>query len=145
MEGSSRRLWWTVKIWSCDLGAAALEFAIVGPMMIVLLLGALSYGGYFWLAHATQQLANDSARAAMGGIDAEERAALAQANLDSELSFFAFLDPSRAVVAVAEDENSVSVRVTYDAAESPFFALSKLIPMPAAQIEQMAVVRLGGY
>ena len=55
-------------------GGAALEFAIVAPVLMMLLLGIFVYGGYFLVAHTTQQLANDAARAAAewtaGALDA---------------------------------------------------------------------------
>jgi hypothetical protein len=48
------------------------------PAFIVVLLGIMSFGGYFWLAHSVQQLANDSARAAVAGLNASERQQLAR-------------------------------------------------------------------
>lgn len=135
----------TKRKFACDYGGAAVEFAIVGPMLLVVLLGVLSYGGYFWMAHSVQQLANDSARAALGGLDAAERSALAHSVLAEEVSSYAYLAADNADVTVAEGEDAIVVRVTYDASDSPFYALSSLLPMPAAVIEQQAAVRLGGY
>jgi Flp pilus assembly protein TadG len=31
-------------------GSAAVEFALIGPLFIVLLIGAVVYGGWMWMA-----------------------------------------------------------------------------------------------
>ncbi len=128
-----------------EAGAAAVEFAIVLPMLCVLLFGIVAYGGYFWIAHAVQQLANDSARAAVAGLDDTERQSLAQASLSSGLSTYAYLKPSSAQLTLANQNQELAITVAYDAAGSPFWSLSGLIPMPPTLIRRQAVVRLGGY
>ena len=50
-------------------GSAAIEFALVAPMLVLLLAGMVVYGGWFWLAQSVQSLATESARAALGGMD----------------------------------------------------------------------------
>lgn len=128
-----------------EAGAAAVEFAIVLPMLCVLLFGIVAYGGYFWIAHAVQQLANDSARAAVAGLDDTERQGLAQASLTSGLATYAYLKPSAAQLSMTNQDQELAVTVAYDAAGSPFWSLSGLIPMPPTLIRRQAVVRLGGY
>ena len=44
-----------------------MEFAIVAPVLVMLVFGILMYGGYFLMAHSVQQLANDAARARRWG------------------------------------------------------------------------------
>ncbi len=46
-------------------GAAAVEFAIVSPVFLLIVVGILAYGLYFGAANSVQQLAADAARAAM--------------------------------------------------------------------------------
>jgi Flp pilus assembly protein TadG len=130
---------------SCRRGASALEFAIIGPVFCVLLFGILAWGGYFWMAHAVQQLANDGARVAVGGLDPTERAALAQASLTAEIGSYSFLDRSAASLSVQDNNQQLAVQVAYDASRSPFFSLSKLIPMPSSIITRKAISQLGGY
>ena len=48
-------------------GATAVEFAFLAPVLIFILMGITGYGGYFWISHSVQQLANDAARAAIPG------------------------------------------------------------------------------
>jgi Flp pilus assembly protein TadG len=126
-------------------GASAVEFAIVGPVFIVLLLGIMSYGGYFWLAHAVQQLANDSARAAVAGLSASERQSLAQSTINSEVQSYAFLNAASASVSVTNQTNSMTVSIAYDASSTPFFSLSGMVPMPPSTITRNATIMLAGY
>ena len=126
-------------------GAAAVEFAFVGPLFVVILLGIMSYGGYFWLAHSVQQLANDAARAAVAGLSATERQSLAQSTIASEISDYAFLTASGVVTTVNTQTNSMTVSIAYNAAQTPFFALGSLVPMPSSIITRTATIRLAGY
>jgi Flp pilus assembly protein TadG len=129
----------------CWRGASAVEFAIIGPVFCVLLCGILTWGGYFWMAHAVQQLANDGARVAVGGLDPTERAALAQASLNNEIGTYTFLDRSSATLSVQDNNQQLAVQVAYNASRSPFFSMSALIPMPSSIITRKAVSQLGGY
>lgn len=126
-------------------GAAALEFAIVGPMFVVMLLGLCGYGGYFWMSHAVQQVANDAARAAMAGLDDAERTSLATSALNSEIGDYVWLKPAKASLTVTNATDRISVSVAYDASETPFWSMKGLVPMPSTTITRTATVRLGGY
>lgn len=132
--------------WRADEGGGALvEFAIVAPVLCAALMGILFYGGYFWTAHSIQQLANDSARAAIAGLDADERQEIAESTLASELDSYPSLNPDAASVSVTDESEKVAVNVSYDASGSAFYALANVIPMPSSTITRQAVVRLGGY
>lgn len=126
-------------------GVAAVEFALVAPLLIVLMIGILSYGGYFWTAHTVQQAANDAARAAIGGLDDRERHALAVSSINQELVAVLNNEPSLAQVDVLRDGNTLTVRVRYDASDSVFWAFSGITPMPSSQVVRQASIRLGGY
>ncbi|WEK41764.1 MAG: TadE/TadG family type IV pilus assembly protein [Candidatus Sphingomonas colombiensis] len=63
-----------------------MEFALLAPILLAVLLGVLGYGQYFLLAHSAQQLANDSARATIAGMSAAERLGLANAAMARSLS-----------------------------------------------------------
>jgi len=128
-----------------ERGVAAIEFAIVVPFLLLLLLGIVSYGGYFWIAHAVQQLANDGARAAVGGLDDTERRSLAQSSMTNAMTSYAYLTSSAAQVTVDSQGQRIAIRVAYDASASPFWAMRTIVPMPSSTIRREAVVRLGGY
>jgi Flp pilus assembly protein TadG len=111
----------------------------------MMLLGIVCYGGYFWIAHSVQQVANDAARVSVGGLDATERASLAKGVLASEIDDYAYLTASSATVTLVDQDQAVTVKVAYDASATPFWSLYKLMPMPSSTITRSATVRLGGY
>jgi Flp pilus assembly protein TadG len=126
-------------------GNAAIEFAIVAPIMMVFLVGIASYGGYFWMAHSLQQLTNDSARAAVAGLTSSERLSLAQSTFNTEIANYTTLSPALAAVNYQGTDQEFTISVSYNAASTPFWAASKLLPMPSATIVRTAAIKLGGY
>ncbi len=126
-------------------GAAAVEFALVGPVLLVLIAGILSYGGYFWTAHTVQQVANDAARAAIPGLDDRERLQLAQAAALAEIDDLGPFAAQRTAVSAQRQGDTLTIQVGYDASNSPFWAFSGLIPMPSKRVMREATIRLGGF
>jgi Flp pilus assembly protein TadG len=129
----------------CDRsGATAVEFAFIGPIFTVLLFAIAQYGGYFWLAHSVQQLANDGARAGIAGLSQTERQQLASATVTAEATSYASLTASLITVTETEQSGAMTVSISYNAAASGFWAMS-FIPMPSPTIARSATVLLGGY
>ena len=124
-------------------GTAIVEFALVLPILLCLLMGVLGYGQYFLLAHSVQQIANDAARATVAGLDADERASLARQSVADDVAALHTFAASRVATEVAESGDSVAVAVTLDAhGLAPF--TTPIVPLPAPSIERRAVVRRGG-
>lgn len=144
MVSRSRRAAWRAVLKDRS-GASALEFAIVGPLFLMMLMGIVAYGGYFWIAHAVQQVANDSARVALGGLTTSERASLAQGVLSSEIGSYAMLDAAHANINLQDQNQTITVSIAYDASNTPFWSLYRLLPMPSSTVVRSATVRLGGY
>jgi Flp pilus assembly protein TadG len=126
-------------------GSAAIEFALVGPLLILLMTGMVVYGGWFWLAQSVQSLASESARAAVGGMDDAERRQLASAFVAREAARGSGLAPALITTTVSSDADSVRVRIAYDAHEHPILLLAGPLPKPPTLIERSAVIRTGGY
>lgn len=126
-------------------GSAAIEFALVGPLMVLMLVGMVVYGGWMWLAQSVQTLATESARAAVGGLNAAERISLAQAFVAAEAEDGAGLARDQLTVTVDSDEAAIRVRIAFDASDHPVMMMSGLLPAPPSVIERTAVVRTGGY
>ena len=126
-------------------GSAAVEFALVGPLLILLLIGMLVYGGWFWLAQCVQSLASESARAAIAGLDDNERRVLAAAYIDEHGAAVYGFDPSQLDVEIASTPDVIRVRVAFDASDHPVMMLAPIVPSPPERIERSAVVRLGGF
>ncbi len=126
-------------------GATAVEFAIIAPVLLMLLFGILMYGGYFLMSHSVQQLANDAARAAVGGMTDTERQQLAAAALAKELPTYGYLSPASTQLTYTDQGSVMTVAVAYDASASPLWALNGLIPMPSTTIVRSASVQVGGF
>ena len=104
-----RRTWKSVR--TDESGAIAVEFALVTPVFLILMIGTLVWGQYFWVAHTVQQLANDSARAALAGLDATERESLARSAVTAEIVDYGALRPEAAVVTVENLTDRLTVSV----------------------------------
>lgn len=125
-------------------GVAAIEFAIVAPLLIMMMFGMIMYGSWFWMAHSVQSMASEGARAAIAGLDPTEREQLARAFVGVQVGDLG-LDATKAAVAVESSPTAIRVNIAYDASDHPLMALSGLIPAPPKIIRRTAVVRLGGY
>jgi Flp pilus assembly protein TadG len=125
-------------------GTAAVEFAIVGPVLILLMLGMVTYGGYFLTAHTVQQLANDAARAAIAGLDDDERLMLARESASASLASQAFMRGQLSRLEVNRSGATMAVSVTYDAREDVYWSFDSLVPVPSPDISRTATIRLGG-
>jgi Flp pilus assembly protein TadG len=133
------------KVRGAESGAVAVEFAILGPLFLVMMIGILVWGQYFWVAHTVQQLANDSARAALAGLDTAERESLARATLAAEVADYPSLRPAAAAVVVENKSDRLTVSIRYDTAQDAFRAFDGLVPSPPKTVLRQASVRLGGY
>lgn len=125
-------------------GVAAIEFAIVAPLLIMMMFGMIMYGSWFWMAHSVQSMASEGARAAIAGLDPAEREQLARAFVGLQVGDLG-LDSAKAAVEVESTPNVIRVDIAYDASDHPLMALSGLVPSPPKVIRRTAVVRLGGY
>lgn len=129
-------------------GAAAVEFAILGSVFVVMLIGILAFGLYFTVAHGVQQVAAEAARAAIGGLSDGERAALAESRAREVVETYPFLQGAHLTVAsqaVAGDADLFEVTVTYNATHLGLSAFANLLPMPPDAISRTSIVRRGGW
>jgi Flp pilus assembly protein TadG len=129
-------------------GVAAVEFAIVGTLFIILVLGIIAYGMYFSVTHSVQQVAAEAARAAIGGLTDLERNLLAVQRADEVVGAYPLLDGDFMTVqaaAVVDEPNLFEVTITYDATHLGLAAFAGLFPAPPDQIERSSIVRRGGW
>jgi len=130
-----------------ESGAAAVEFAVVMPVFLVIVLGIIVYGLYFSVAHAVQQLTAEAARATVPGLTTQERAALARQLVTDTIGNYPFLVRSRATVDArvdTADSGRFLVTIRYDATHLGLEAFAVILPVPPDAIEKTAVVRVGG-
>jgi Flp pilus assembly protein TadG len=131
-----------------NAGSIAVEFALIFPVALMFFAGLLAYGLYFGASHAVQQLAADAARASVSGLSDVERTAIAEAHVAASGNNYPFLRADRiSVVAqpLAGDPTQFEVRVAFDSADLPIWALSGLVPLPQKTIARSAIIKRGGY
>lgn len=134
-------------ILSCKSGAAAVEFAIVAPVFILLMMGMIAYGIYFGAAHSVQQLSADAARTAIAGLNAAERETLALRFIDLNAGGYAFIDSDAIEVTVndnPDDAQQFVVSVSYNAENLPIWGLFTDLPLPGKVISRKSTIRIGG-
>ncbi len=128
-------------------GAAAVEFAVVFPLFLLITIAVLAYGIYYGAAHSVQQLAADAARSSVPGLSTVERATLAQSYVSANAASYPLLHANKVTVATspgpASDDDMV-VTVTYDSRALPIWGFSTLLPLPSPTIQRIAVIRRGG-
>jgi len=128
-------------------GAAAVEFAILAPVFLLMLTGMLAYGIYFGAAHSVQQIAADAARTSIAGLSDGEREALVGAFIEANASGYLLIDGSRVSFDVGDnpsDPNQYRVTVSYDASGLPIWNLYPPLPLPGETIVYTSSIRKGG-
>lgn len=122
-------------------GATLVEFALLSPILIVLLFGMIGYGQYFLIAHSIQQLANDAARAAIVGQTKTERDTLARASVAQGAVQVAVGSPSGITTQIDESGGRVTVTLAVDTRTLALLR-TPLVPMPDPIIRRRAVAQL---
>src|SRR5690554_3805248 len=72
-------------------GSSAVEFAIILPVYLMLLLGIFAYGSYLALVHGIQQITAEAARASVAGLSDAERLSLARNTINLSLNSYPFI------------------------------------------------------
>ena len=128
-------------------GTTAIEFAMLAPIFILLLLGMVAYGIYFGASHSVQQIAADAARTAIAGLNQTERQTLVTNFIANDVSGYPFVDPKKLKVNAQDsvaDGSQFVVSVTYDARNLPIWNLFQSLPLPGTTIQRQSTIRVGG-
>jgi Flp pilus assembly protein TadG len=129
-------------------GVTAVEFALVAPVFLIMLLGMMFYGMYFAAAHSVQELAADAARASVAGLDTSERQQIVADYVASSSNNYILLRAADVVASGephAGDPLRFDVTVQVAASNLPTGMLDVLFPVPSSTIARTAVVRIGGF
>jgi len=121
--------------------AALIEFALLLPVLLSLVMGVICYGQYIWLAHSVQSAANDAARAIVAGMTASERLTLAQAAVATDMASVPELKINQISLAVEEGGARATVKLRVDARALTLLSTG-MVPLPEPIIERRAVVAL---
>ncbi|KUO63973.1 MAG: hypothetical protein APF80_16285 [Alphaproteobacteria bacterium BRH_c36] len=129
-------------------GASAVEFAVVAPVFLLILVGVLSYGLYFSTSHGVAQLAADAARASVSGLSDSERTQIATSHVRERAGDYMFLNADEIGVEAGpaqDDATQFKIAVSYDASALPIWIFSGLIPLPERTIVKVASIKRGGF
>ncbi|MEJ8308789.1 TadE/TadG family type IV pilus assembly protein [Agrobacterium larrymoorei] len=127
-------------------GSSTVEFAIIAPIFLLVLLTMIAYSIYLMTAYSVQQVAADAARTAIAGLNNNEREALAKDFVSRSALSYAFMDKRYFNVTVGSDlsnSNQFTVTVEYDATELPIWSLYSYA-LPEKTIKRFSTIRIGG-
>lgn len=144
--GRTRRSAFTA--WRDAAGTSAVEFALIAPLFIMLLVGLIAYATLFAIENSVQQLAAESARAGIGGLSAAERDTLTHGYIQTNVGAYHFLDPAKMTVTTGAAGNaamSYQVTITYDMSGSFIFTLGPTFGLPRPVFTRSAAVQFGGF
>ncbi|TGQ66949.1 MAG: pilus assembly protein [Mesorhizobium sp.] len=128
-------------------GTSAVEFALLSPLFMLLLLGMVAYGIYFGAANSIQQIAADAARTAIAGLNQTERQTLVASFVTNNAGGYAFVDASKLTYQANDstaDGSQFVVSIQYDARNLPIWNLFPGITMPGTTITRQSTIRVGG-
>lgn len=127
-------------------GSTAVEFALLAPLYLLLIMGMTAYGIYFGAAHSVQQISADAARAAVAGVSTTERREMAMTFVDQNAAGYLFIDVQNLSVSLdtQPDEKQFQVVVSYDASKLPIWGLFDGLSMPHQTIQRRSTIRIGG-
>lgn len=129
-----------------ESGMAAVEFALVAPLLLVLAFATVAYGIYFAVWIAVTEAAAVGARASVAGLTDVERQTIATQEV---ASFFAsygpMLDATAYKLTCEKPSNGVlKVSVTYDMSGFNLAMIGGLLPVPSTKPTASVTVSNGG-
>jgi len=117
-----------------DEGVAAVEFAIIAPLFLVILFGIIVYGIYFATWIAITEAASEGARAAVAGLSSTERTTLATAQVQNFMGYYSpMLNINNATIVAAQasgNAGAFQVSISYNFSSFGLASLSALLPIP---------------
>ena len=130
-----------------EAGIAAVEFALVAPVFLAMLLGIIGFGQVIGVHQGLQQLAAEAARASVAGISDPERDVLVRQFVAANAGGYVGLDPARIQVsttAVPPPQNATEVTLSYDLGDALAYRLApSMLPDPI--VRRSAAIQRGGY
>ena len=130
----------------CRAGTSAVEFAIVSPLLILLLFGMVAYGIYLGASHSIQQIAADAARTAVAGLDENERVSLAENYIERNAGAYPLVESSKLSLDIKDnpaDADEFTVAIRYDARDLPIWNLLPNLKLPGMTIRHASTIRIG--
>lgn len=127
-------------------GAAAVEFALLVPFVLLAMFGIMGFGWFLGIAHSLQEAASQSARASVAGLDPGERTTVAIATAKRRSTDNPLIRPDALTVEAGPDPANPDifmVTVRYDLTTSVLIVVPHFVPLPSS-LTRTASIRRGG-
>ena len=130
-----------------ETGLAAVEFALLAPVLLAIVFGIIVYGLTFTVAIAVNEAAAAGARASVAGLSTAERESDAQSDVTSFLSSYGpLIKLSQATITTGPtaDGDAFQVSVSYDISSLGLSVFGPLLPVPSSTLSATVTVSTGG-
>jgi Flp pilus assembly protein TadG len=127
---------------------AAVEFALVSPVILLMLLGMICFGLYFVYLHELQELSSSAARASVAGLNEAERDTLAKQYITDAVTNSTLLNAMDLSVSTSTSgmpATYYAVTLAYDLKDTPIPLLSKFVSLQLPNISRTATIQFGNY
>lgn len=123
-------------------GSTAIEFSLVAPLLLLLVLGLIGFCVVLATASGLQQLAAEAARASVGGLTDPERTQIVRTFVAAHAGAYPFLDIRRLTVDTfaLTSPPAFQVALSYDLTSGIVGILSGLMPGLPTHLQREAVV-----
>ncbi|AWN43981.1 TadE/TadG family type IV pilus assembly protein [Methylobacterium durans] len=131
----------------CCRGTAAVEFALIMPVLVALIAAILTFGLYLGALHTLRQIAGEAARASIAGITDQERRDLARERVNTALAHGAIFAPGSVDVTVGfdtADPSLYAVTLRFDTRRLGLTGLARIVSIPQNLVSSTVTVRRGG-
>ena len=127
-----------------EAGAAAVEFALLVPLLLAIVFGIIVYSLYFTVQIAVTEAASVGARAAVAGLSCTERTNLATAAVTNFFkNYGGFLGAAQPHTPVC-GTGTFQVTVSYDITSLKLGLMGGFVPVPGANPTATVTVSTGG-
>lgn len=127
-------------------GAAALEMALVAPVLLLLLCGTAGLGLFITYVHEVQELASNASRAALGGLTAADRDSIVQSYVAAAVANSALLPAGDVTCTTATGGNPASsyvVTITFSLQHTPVPVLAAFLGLGFTTVTRSSTIMLG--
>ncbi len=127
---------------------AALEFAIVAPVLLLMLLGMVCFGLYCVYTHELQEISSSAARASVAGLNETERDSLARqfvATAISNSTLFQAEDLTVSTGTSGTPATDYEVTLAYNLKDTPIPMLANFVSLQLGNISHTATIQFGNY
>ena len=126
-------------------GSMAVEFALVAPLLLAIVMGIIGFGSFLGFAHSLQTAASGSARAALAGLDPAERVAIATRAAQLSIAASPLLRSDAVAIEAGpdvDDPDLFTVTLRYDLNVTLLKLVPRLVPLPQ-HLSRAASIRRG--